>query len=54
MGRTGFGCLKRVQWRAFLNTVMNLWVPWRLQDIFLTSWVTISFLNNVLHHGVSK
>jgi hypothetical protein len=23
-------------------------------DIFLTSWVTISFSNNVLHHGVSE
>jgi hypothetical protein len=24
----------RVQWRAFLNTVMKLWVPQRKQDIF--------------------
>jgi hypothetical protein len=24
----------RVQWRAFVNTVMNLWVPKRKQDIF--------------------
>jgi hypothetical protein len=24
----------RVQWQAFVNTVMNLWVPRRKQDIF--------------------
>jgi hypothetical protein len=36
-----------------VNTVMNLRFPWRKQDFF-TSWVTISFSNNVLHHGVSK
>jgi hypothetical protein len=24
----------RVQWRVFVNTVMNLWVPQRKQDIF--------------------
>jgi hypothetical protein len=24
MGQTGFGWLKIVQWRAFVNTVMNL------------------------------
>jgi hypothetical protein len=24
----------RVQWQAFVNTVMNLWVPLRKQDIF--------------------
>jgi hypothetical protein len=31
----------RVQWQAFENTAMNL-------------RVTISFSNNILHHGVSK
>jgi len=34
-----------VQWRAFVNMVMNLRGPWRKQDIFLTSSVTISFSN---------
>jgi hypothetical protein len=24
----------RVQWRVFVNTVMNLWVPQRKRDIF--------------------
>jgi hypothetical protein len=43
----------RIQWRASVNTVMNLRAPYRKQD-FLTSWVTISFSNNILHHGVSK
>jgi hypothetical protein len=33
----------RVQWRAFVNA-----------GYFLTSWVTISFSNNILHHGVSE
>jgi hypothetical protein len=27
----------RVQWWAFVNTVINPWVPSRKQDIFLTS-----------------
>jgi hypothetical protein len=36
-----------------VNTVMNLRVP-QESGIFLTSWVTISFSNNILHHGVSK
>jgi hypothetical protein len=24
----------RVQWWAFVNMIMNLWVPYRKQDIF--------------------
>jgi hypothetical protein len=24
----------RVQWRAFVNTVMNLWVPWDSRIFF--------------------
>jgi hypothetical protein len=27
MGRTGFGWLRSVQWRACVNTAMNLWIP---------------------------
>jgi hypothetical protein len=23
-----------IQWRAFVDTVMNLWIPYRKQDIF--------------------
>jgi hypothetical protein len=42
----------RVQWRTFVNTVINLWVP-QESTIFLTSLVTNSF-SNILHHGVSK
>jgi hypothetical protein len=33
----------RVQWRVFVNTVMNLRVPYG-----------IGFSNNIMHHGVSK
>jgi hypothetical protein len=35
-----------------VNTVMDLRIPLKNQDIF-TSWVTISFSNNILHYGVS-
>jgi hypothetical protein len=38
----------RVHWRAFVNTVMNLWVPQRKQ----AQW--LSFSKNILHHEVSK
>jgi hypothetical protein len=43
---------ERIQWRAFLNTVMNFWIPRRKQDIF--DKLSDSFSNNILHHGVSK
>jgi hypothetical protein len=36
-----------------VNTVMNLRVPYESR-IILTSWVTIGFSNNILHHGVSE
>jgi hypothetical protein len=42
----------RVQWWAFVSTVMNL----RVHKNFgycLTRWVAISFSKNILHHGVS-
>jgi hypothetical protein len=39
----------RVQWRGFVNTVMNLRVPY-----FLTSGVAVSFSNDILHHEVSE
>jgi hypothetical protein len=38
----------RVQWRTFVNTVR------KKAGYFFTSWVTISFSNNTLHHGISK
>jgi hypothetical protein len=34
-----------------VNTVMNIWVPWKVGN-FLTSWVTISFSRMTLLHGV--
>jgi hypothetical protein len=40
----------RVQWQAFVNTVMNLQVH-KESGMYLTSWMTISFSNNILHHG---
>jgi hypothetical protein len=42
----------RDQRRAFLKTVMNLWVPYKAGN-FLTSWVTISFWRRTLLRGVS-
>jgi hypothetical protein len=41
----------RNQWRALVNTAMNLWVLWRA-EIFLTSWATVSFSGKTLLHGV--
>jgi hypothetical protein len=38
----------RIKLPAFVNTVMNFLVP------CLTSWVTITFSKNILHHGVSN
>jgi hypothetical protein len=44
----------RVQWQAFVNTVMNLWVPLESR-IFFDKLMDNSFSNNnILHHGVSE
>jgi hypothetical protein len=53
MGRTGFG------WLRIGSSGELLWTQWWTSGFrkkvgnFLTSWVTISFSNNILHHGVS-
>jgi len=39
------------QWRAVMNTVVNLQFPWKAGN-FLTSWVIISFSRTLLY-GVS-
>jgi hypothetical protein len=41
-----------VHWWAVVNTVMNLWVPWKAGN-FLTSWVTVNFSRSTLPLGVS-
>jgi hypothetical protein len=54
MGRTRFNWL-RIWW----SIGGLLWTRWwtfefhKGRRIFLISWVTISFSNNILHHGVS-
>jgi hypothetical protein len=42
----------RVQWRAFVNTVMKLRVP--KEGGILFDKLSDSLSNNTLHHGVSK
>jgi hypothetical protein len=44
----------RVQWRAWVNTVMDLRVPYE-SGIFFDKLIDNQFFsNNILHHGVSK
>jgi hypothetical protein len=43
----------RVQWRAHVNTVINLRVPHN-DGSFLTSYVTNGFTRRTLFHGVSQ
>jgi hypothetical protein len=40
----------RDQWQAFMNMVMNIWVPQKVESFF-TSQVTISFSSRTLLHG---
>jgi hypothetical protein len=44
----------RIQWRAFVSTVIEPSSFIKKARYLLTSRVTINFSNNVLYHGVSK
>jgi len=40
-------------WRALVNAVMNLWVPFNAVKV-LTSWESVSFSRRTLLHGLIK
>jgi hypothetical protein len=54
MGRTGFS------WLRIWSSGRLLWTLWwtvgfhKERRVILISWVTISFSNNILRHGISK
>jgi hypothetical protein len=50
---TGSIWLRIDRWRALVNTVMNLRVPYNAGN-FLTSFKPVSFSTRTLLHGVSK
>ena len=43
----------RDRWRTLVSAVMNLRVPWNVENL-LTSCKPVSFSRRTLHHGVSK
>jgi hypothetical protein len=28
----------KVQWQTVMNMIMNLWVPWKVDNFFSSSW----------------
>jgi hypothetical protein len=52
--QTGFGWLGIGSSRRLLWTLYWTFGFHKESRIFLTSWVTTGFSNNILHHGVSK
>jgi hypothetical protein len=42
----------KAQWQAVVNTVMDLWVPYKMGNFF-TIWAAVCLLSVVLH-GVSS
>jgi hypothetical protein len=43
----------RVQWQALMNTLMNIWVPYKVGSI-LTTWETLQFSRKTPLLGVSS